>query len=540
MAQSIDEANATPSVTEDIPGKILLTEVNFKNSEGDWVEFFYLATGNASINLKGFSFQDDKIFKTIENDFFLEPNKYGVLFFKKNNADKTPSAYTMREGLTGTTDQIIVLDKNKHILDAVCWSNDKPTTSEIADMKKLFEAKGWLFEDPKSCVSSQNVKNSESIIRLNTIDTNTKDDWVISSHPTPGSQNIANAQETPITKETTKTEPAIPTVTEPIPMTITEEVNSPIIELSDQDSEEGKTDETNISLATTAPPETKTSAVKSSSKKQITKKSSTKKKTGQPIYSNGDISTAIIISEFMPNPEKDDTKNEWIELTNKGTEAINLGNWQLDDIEGGSKPYIFSDKTIIEGGKTLLIAVSESKVSLGNAKDSVRLINFEGEVVDEISYEEAPKGQSYARITLQKENGEEEEEWQWLKDSTPNALNPIYQEITATILGNPDFANYSFEAQVGKNETKKFFFDEALIPGPLAQSTFTKGTVIKAVIITKGEDYQLKSYEIINPGTPEPAVNFLPTIIASMSVIIFGYGFWWHKKGKNRKQKEQP
>ncbi|MFN7088246.1 MAG: lamin tail domain-containing protein, partial [Candidatus Paceibacteria bacterium] len=46
----------------------------------------------------------------------------------------------------------------------------------------------------------------------------------------------------------------------------------------------------------------------------------------------------LVVNEFMPNPKGNDAEGEWIELKNTGADRINLLNWQLDDIEGGSQP----------------------------------------------------------------------------------------------------------------------------------------------------------------------------------------------------------
>lgn len=524
-AQTIVEDEATPSVMENIPGKLLITEVNFKNSDGDWVEFLYLSPSNLSINLKGISFQDDKIFKTVENDFYLKPNQYGTLFFKKNDPDKAPVLSTPYQGLTATTEQIIVIDKDNTIIDAVCWTSDKPTASEIKDMEKLFEKKGWKSPDINSCVPSGSVKSGNSIIRQNSLDSGTSNDWVTTDHPTPGSQNIANAPE--VTAATHQTNETTTPAEEQVITTHPSQIETIAPEeawVEETSSEEWN--EVPISLATSAPPE-----ISSVNKKTSTStKATSTKKSKEPDFRNGNLSTEIIISEIMPNPEKDDNKNEWIELTNKGNKEINMGNWQLDDIEGGSKPYILSDEISIEAGKTLLVSISESKISLGNKEDSVRLINFEGEAVDEISYEEAPKEQSYARIVVQKENGDEEEQWQWTAESTPDQPNPVYQELTGIIVEDPDFENYSFTFQLTDQAVKTVFFSESVIPGPLAKTTFIKGTELKAVLVEKDGGYELKSYEIINaPALPSETSILLPMLV-STGVIMGGVGFWWYKK----------
>ena len=196
-AQNITEEDATPSTMEQLIGKILITEVNLKNSDGDWIEFLYLSPNNNALNLKGISFQDDKTFKTVEQDFFIEPNQYGALFFKKNDTDKTPKLFTPHEGLTSTTEQIVIKDKNGFVLDAVCWTSENPTTSEINEMEKLFTEKGWISSAIASCIPSATIKTGQSIIRQNSLDTNSKNDWILTNQTTPGNKNIVATDDIP-------------------------------------------------------------------------------------------------------------------------------------------------------------------------------------------------------------------------------------------------------------------------------------------------------------------------------------------------------
>ena len=59
----------------------------------------------------------------------------------------------------------------------------------------------------------------------------------------------------------------------------------------------------------------------------------------------------VIISEFMPNPEGDDSENEWVELYNAGDKTIDISNWFLDNREGGVKPFQFPYGTTIMPGE---------------------------------------------------------------------------------------------------------------------------------------------------------------------------------------------
>lgn len=112
-----------------------------------------------------------------------------------------------------------------------------------------------------------------------------------------------------------------------------------------------------------------------------------------PVYSN-----AVIINEFLPNPAGPDTGNEFIELKNTGSEDVDLSDWQLDDMEGGSAPYAIVAGTTLGAGGVKAFLRSETKIALNNTGDSVRLLDPAGVVRSSYVYSSSvPEGQSYNR-----------------------------------------------------------------------------------------------------------------------------------------------
>ena len=123
----------------------------------------------------------------------------------------------------------------------------------------------------------------------------------------------------------------------------------------------------------------------------------------------------IWISEFLPDPEGKDTEGEFIELYNPGPDEIDLENWQLDDEEDkGSRPYTFPEDSEIKAGEYLSLPYSETKITLNNSGDWVRLLWPSGQAIDEIEYGEAPKAESYNKM-----NGD----WCWSLEPTPAEQN---------------------------------------------------------------------------------------------------------------------
>ena len=110
-----------------------------------------------------------------------------------------------------------------------------------------------------------------------------------------------------------------------------------------------------------------------------------------PTYSDG-----IHLNEFIPNPTGDDATGEFIELYNNSEELVDLSGWKLDDIvDGGSTAFIIPGGATIIGKGYVVFYNDQTKVSLNNDSDHVRLIRPDGVIVDDISYESSKEGYSY-------------------------------------------------------------------------------------------------------------------------------------------------
>jgi hypothetical protein len=125
----------------------------------------------------------------------------------------------------------------------------------------------------------------------------------------------------------------------------------------------------------------------------------------------------IFINEIIPNPEGSDDA-EWIEIKSINLEPLDLSGWKLDDDEGGSRPYKIPEGTIIAPGQFLVFKKEQTKLALNNTYDAARLLDPDGEIFFETSYDEVPEGAAFAR----EENGN----FKWTTKLTPGAEN-IFQ-----------------------------------------------------------------------------------------------------------------
>jgi DNA/RNA endonuclease YhcR with UshA esterase domain len=131
----------------------------------------------------------------------------------------------------------------------------------------------------------------------------------------------------------------------------------------------------------------------------------------------------IFINEILPNPEGSDDA-EWIEILSLSLKPFDLSGWKLDDDEGGSRPYKIPDGTIINPGEYLVFKKEQTKLALNNTYDAARLLDPDGEIFFETSYDEAPEGASWARDTAGN--------FKWTTHLTPGAENIFqFKEKTA-------------------------------------------------------------------------------------------------------------
>lgn len=121
----------------------------------------------------------------------------------------------------------------------------------------------------------------------------------------------------------------------------------------------------------------------------------------------------IKINEVVPTPANG-SANEFVEIFNTGEELIDLSGWFLDDAESGSSPYKIPNGINIAPFGYLVFYNYESKISLNDTGDTVRLIDPNGEVKDFVNYYKANRGESFSKI---------DDNWVWTTEMTPFATN---------------------------------------------------------------------------------------------------------------------
>lgn len=126
--------------------------------------------------------------------------------------------------------------------------------------------------------------------------------------------------------------------------------------------------------------------------------------------------TGIIINELLPSPLGADETDEWIEIFNENNFEVALSGWQMADTVGKTTTYTFPKETKIPPKGFLLLSRPETKITLNNDEDGLSLSQPNGNILDNVNYQKAPRGQSYNRT----EGG-----WVWSSTLTPGSANII-------------------------------------------------------------------------------------------------------------------
>jgi len=135
-----------------------------------------------------------------------------------------------------------------------------------------------------------------------------------------------------------------------------------------------------------------------------------------PFFVLGFYPQGIIINEILPSPKGSDAENEWFEIFNQNNFRVNLEGWQIRDIKGRIKTYTFPKNTFINPQEFLVFQRPVTKITLNNEGDGLNLIQPDGKIIDSITYQKAPLGQSFNRLNS---------DWEWSSVLTPGKKNII-------------------------------------------------------------------------------------------------------------------
>ena len=137
----------------------------------------------------------------------------------------------------------------------------------------------------------------------------------------------------------------------------------------------------------------------------------------------------IRLNEVLPRPGLTDwdgdglpdAEDEWIELYNAGTAAVDLDGWWLETEPGDADPtqdvprYVIPPATVLAPGEYLVLYRQETSLALPDEGGELRLGRPGEEVVDSVTWEQIDADYSYARA--------DDESWQISDAPSPGTAN---------------------------------------------------------------------------------------------------------------------
>lgn len=193
LIEIIASPENTTSVYEKFAGNITLTEISFKNKEHDYLKFIVKGESDR-INLQNIAFFDDKVFKTIEDPFFVHSGEEITLIFNSTEQDDeaTNTLHTTKKGLTATTEQILI-KYHTESLAFFCWIKSPPSKAENESFPNIVPINLWEDPNIESCFDSESVKTNQVIKKL--FEENNSSAWEIFQDKTANSENSTTKAE---------------------------------------------------------------------------------------------------------------------------------------------------------------------------------------------------------------------------------------------------------------------------------------------------------------------------------------------------------
>jgi len=207
------------------------------------------------------------------------------------------------------------------------------------------------------------------------------------------------------------------------------------------------------------------------------------------------------ITEILPNPKGTDTNNEFIEITNFpdnnfANNKINLKGFTLDDGEKGSKPYKFTEDTIIQPNESKAFYNFQTKIALNNTTDSARLFDTSGTLIDELKYDKTNEDKSYSLTKIRSEKGFKTIVLE--TDPTPNKQNEKLYKLTGTIT---DKAQDSFKISE-ENSQKILTINYSQTTKELSDIAFAKNTQISILASRQSSSiFKMIDYQILKTAS---------------------------------------
>jgi hypothetical protein len=140
--------------------------------------------------------------------------------------------------------------------------------------------------------------------------------------------------------------------------------------------------------------------------------------------------TTLRLSALYPNTTGNDAEEEFIAITNTGTQDVNLKDWSLKDTSG--KTFVFADDLVLTPGSQTEVKRAQTNITLNNDAEEISLFAPDDLLIDNVIYANAPNGEVYKWT---------EGVWVWPSKTSTNEPETVSttQTITTetTVSSNP-------------------------------------------------------------------------------------------------------
>ena len=236
-----------------------------------------------------------------------------------------------------------------------------------------------------------------------------------------------------------------------------------------------------------------------------------------------EILTTLALSEIYANTEGTDSEEEFIEITNTGSETVDLQGWSLTD--ASEKTYTINDSQTVEPGTYLALSRETTSIALNNSgTESVALIAPDDVVIDQMTYDTTTKGQSFILL-----NGS----WVGTTNVTPNEPN-IFSQLEPETTEETGVSEPVVEAEVVESDVVNEIVEpviqivEKIVPvyqssSPATTSTYQDTTLASVRSLSKGTKVRTTGTVSAEPGLLGKQIMYL----AGSGIQVYLYAANW-------------
>jgi len=225
------------------------------------------------------------------------------------------------------------------------------------------------------------------------------------------------------------------------------------------------------------------------------------------------------ITELMIDPASplSDSFDEWVEIYNPNSSPVNLEGYSLLAGLTGSYKYIFQ-KQVIEPNSYITVSSKDTPITLSNSGSKVILKNDKDLTIDEVNYDKAETGNTYAKDALGN--------WLWTTTPTPSAINIITYPVSAVSVVNLTAKKSS--------STKKSSVAKPATVKKVASKKEPASKVVKKAKSTavKGTSSSFDTKPLI--PAPSPVPGFVLAILGVLAILYCCYEYKFEISNKFR------